>query len=133
MLPEVDVQDLQTVLGCGIQKLRDRLPRHLIALCERSEAYGLACLGGFFDLRRIGDVVPGDTFADVIGGNPDFVERHLDGAGGVIDTRHDIMQPLPVKCLQRAVAQFVVAHCAHRDGIMPELAGMECKVGRCAA
>ena len=134
LLAQVDVEDLEAVVGRSVEELLDGGAAYDVALCERAKAYGTAraCDGG--DIVVEGNVVPSHVLLDVVRGDTAFGQRHLHGARGVGHAGQQVVEVVLTQGFDGLVGQAVLAESADGDGVVrtEELTSVVSEVGRCA-
>ena len=132
LLTQVDIENLQAVVGSIVEELADGSPRRDIALSQRAEAYGTARLGYFGNLGSIGDVVPCHAFLDFIGRNAVARQGYLYRTCWVGYTGHEIVESVLLQGAEGLFSQGVLAQGADGQGFQAKLACMIGKVSGCA-
>ena len=84
-LTQVDVKDLEMlfIIRHKVKKGVDSIPRAFVSLCEGAEAHDRSFLRQRLELIIQGNIVPGNTLADVIGRNSLLIYTHLYSSGWI--------------------------------------------------
>ena len=132
VLTQVDVENLQAVLGSIVEELIDRLAAYLVALSQRAPAYSSGIGSHLLDVVGEGDVVPCHTFLDVISRNTLCIELYLYGSCREVHTWHHILQLFLIQQAKRFITQYVFAHSTYGYRMQAMLTGMIGEIGRSA-
>ena len=132
-LPEVDVADLQTVLGAVVQEDPDGVPGFPPPLGQGAEADGFRAGGDPADIIRHRDMVPGDIRPDGVHGGVRVGDIRINGPCGVGDPFQMAAEVVLGQFRHDIVPLSVVADGAHHQAVMAELGNVIGEVCRCAA
>ena len=122
-LTQVDVEDAERVgiIGHSVEEPVDGLPGNDTPLGQRTETYGTRLAGQSFEGLRVGNVIPGHSFFDVVTGHALGIEFHLNGSGGIGNGLYQAVKLLLAEVFENLGTQLVFAHGAHYTAFKAKL------------